>query len=169
MSDAKPLATLTPTLLARKGGARPAMRQQLQPLQDFHDASTREMNDDLGWNDMGSDEPSGQQPAVASAEILSIAGEPGKRKKSGVVPLVVQQQDRLSRRIDAGGRRPAAPKGRRTAFTLRLDAERHFKLRLASTILGRSAQDIVAAALDDHIAAMSDIEALAAKIRNVAD
>ncbi len=161
MSDAKPLATLTPTLLARKGGAKPAMRPQLQPLAEFHEATAREMKDDLGWNDMGpefSEEDEG-------AEVVSIAADRSRDKKSAVVPLVVQQQAGLSRKVVSDLRSSALPKGRRAAFTLRLDTDRHLKLRLASAVLGRSAQDIVTEALDMHIAALDDIEALAGTIR----
>jgi hypothetical protein len=161
MSDAKPLATLTPTLLARKGGAKPAMRPQLQPLHEFHEAAAREMEDDLGWNDMGSEFSEEDE----GAEVVSITAERPRGKKSSVVPLVVQQQAKLSRKVVADLRRSVLPKGRRAAFTLRLDSDRHLKLRLASAVLGRSAQDIVTEALDMHIAALADIEALASTIR----
>ena len=45
-------ASLSPTLLARKGGAKPAMRPQLAPIPDASAANL----EDLGWNDMGGDE-----------------------------------------------------------------------------------------------------------------
>ena len=48
-------------------------------------------------------------------------------------------------------KRPAAAvsTGRKAAFTLRLDGDRHLRLRLANAVTGRSAQQIVTAALDD--------------------
>ena len=49
MSDLKPVASLNPKLLARKGGARPAMRAAMSALAVSQDVS----HDDLGWNDMG--------------------------------------------------------------------------------------------------------------------
>jgi hypothetical protein len=52
MSEPKPLASLSGALLARKGGARPAMRRQMQlpgTVSHIHG------HDDLGWNDMGYD------------------------------------------------------------------------------------------------------------------
>lgn len=54
MAEPKPLASLTSGLLARKGGARPAMRRQqvLGSGPVSHEASG---HDDLGWNDMGYD------------------------------------------------------------------------------------------------------------------
>jgi hypothetical protein len=54
--------------------------------------------------------------------------------------------------------------GRRAAFTLRLDAERHLKLRLACTISNRSAQQMVTEALDHLIAELPDVAALAQQL-----
>jgi len=51
MSDPKPLASLSPQLLARKGGARPAMRPAMSAL--AMKAPVDADQDDLGWNDMG--------------------------------------------------------------------------------------------------------------------
>ena len=52
----------------------------------------------------------------------------------------------------AAAQAPRAPAvgraGRKAAFTLRLDAERHLRLRLATAVTGRSAQQIVTGALD---------------------
>ena len=50
MSDLKPIASLSSSLLARKGAARPAMRRPAPS----HRPSGLEQ-DDLGWNDMGYD------------------------------------------------------------------------------------------------------------------
>jgi hypothetical protein len=57
MSEAS-FASLGPSLLARKGGAKPAMRPQLTPLpEDLSSlaALADEQLEDLGWNDMGTD------------------------------------------------------------------------------------------------------------------
>ncbi|MEJ7933750.1 hypothetical protein WG907_05680 [Sphingobium sp. AN558] len=54
-----------------------------------------------------------------------------------------------------------APAGRKAAFTLRLDADRHSKLRLASAIEGRSAQHIVTQALDIFLKARPEIDRMA--------
>jgi hypothetical protein len=66
---------------------------------------------------------------------------------------------RASRKCSA-----SADFGRRAAFTLRLDAKRHLKLRLASTVKNRSAQQLVTAALDKYLAEIPEIEALAAQV-----
>lgn len=59
----------------------------------------------------------------------------------------------------------AVDQGKRAAFTLRLDPERHLKLRLASTIGGRSAQQIVTDALDAFLSDMPELTALAAQVK----
>jgi hypothetical protein len=57
--------------------------------------------------------------------------------------------------------RNAKPKA---AFTLRLDPERHLKLRLASAITRRSAQQLVTGALDDFFNTLPELEALAQRV-----
>lgn len=98
MADSRPIISLLPSLLARKGAARPAMRGQLAPAAGT--AATAQL-EDLGWNDLGHDYPA-----------------------------------------------PAPAGSRRKAFTLRLDAARHAKLRLACTARNRSAQQLVTEAID---------------------
>jgi hypothetical protein len=65
----------------------------------------------------------------------------------------------------ARSRRPRAAPGSKgkSAFTLRLDPDRHLKLRLACAVDGRSAQQLVTDALDQLLQAMPDIETLAEK------
>ncbi len=140
MTGPKPIASLEPRLLARKGGARPAMRPAASVLA-VQDQLVD--HDDLGWNDMG-------------GEVLQLHSD-------GVVPEVVRQQRALARQV-AAERRSALADGRRAAFTLRLDAERHLKLRLACTITGRSAQSLVTDALDRLISEIPDAAEFASKL-----
>lgn len=58
----------------------------------------------------------------------------------------------------------ASVSGRKAAFTLRLDAERHLRLRLATAVTGRSAQQIVTGALDALLATIPELEALAERV-----
>ena len=61
----------------------------------------------------------------------------------------------------------AAPGSKvKAAFTLRLDKERHLKLRLACAVDGRSAQQLVTDALDNLLERMPDLDGLAAKAKN---
>ena len=60
----------------------------------------------------------------------------------------------------------AAPGSKgKAAFTLRLDPERHLKLRLACAVGGRSAQQLVTDAVDQLLATMPELEAMAAKAK----
>jgi hypothetical protein len=169
----RPAASLSPTLLARKGAARPAMRPQLQPLRAFHESAARQL-DDLGWNDMGHDgteteaEPLVEQSAEEpkSAEIVAL--NRGAETAAARPPEVVRQQAEIPERMAAkatSSRRSAIADGRRAAFTLRLDPERHLTLRLASVTCGRSAQQIVTEALDQFLSDLPEVAELAAKVR----
>jgi len=67
-------------------------------------------------------------------------------------------------------RRPVTPRAApgskgKAAFTLRLDPERHLKLRLACAVNGRSAQNLVTDALDQLLAEMPELEAMAGKAK----
>lgn len=206
-------ASLGPTLLARKGGAKPAMRPQVPPLvqdETVLAALADEQLEDLGWNDMGDAESDG------GADIVPInAGVAADDLAQGAGPVVRRQQRRLEERVLAdaamtgpedhepeydaedeefygddlsednkydpvAGHRepvavamPAAPKarvpavqaGRRAAFTLRLDSDRHLKLRLAATMQGVSAQVLVTEALDRLLAEFDDLDVIASHLK----
>ena len=53
----------------------------------------------------------------------------------------------------------------KAAFTLRLDPERHLKLRLACAVNGRSAQQLVTDALDQLLVDMPELEGMANKAK----
>lgn len=169
-------ASLCPALLARKGGAKPAMRPQLGVIP----ASHPDVMDDLGWNDMGDDE----SPVETSAAIIplnpAIADAAGGIDAESACAGQMPQFGNLARRLarpapqrmqavtqdtsPAPHRKSAAKQGKRAAFTLRLDAERHLKLRLAATIQDCSAQQLVTEALDQLLAEIEDLDTLAAKL-----
>ena len=94
MSDSG-FASLGPTLLARKGGAKPAMRPQIAPLvQDEAElaALADEQLEDLGWNDMGDHEGGADiVPINADLSVDQIAHGNG--------PIVHRQQKRLEERV----------------------------------------------------------------------
>lgn len=165
MVAVKPLASLSSSLLARKGAARPAMRPQLALDNDEQPhllvgsgqaipALSREEADleDLGWNDLGETqaEPVEKPVIVQQHEALAAA----------VAPFEHEAAPR--RRMKAGKEvRSALAEGRKAAFTLRLDSYRHLRLRLASTLSDRSAQAVVTEALDRYLAGLPEVEALA--------
>lgn len=170
----RPVASLSPTLLARKGAARPAMRPQLQPLR-FQDNTALQL-DDLGWNDMGHEAedqaPAAELPvapevdAPQTAEIVAL--NPAREQALASVPEVVHQQKKIAQRLEkpkSAPRRSAVSQGRKAAFTLRLDEDRHLKLRLACVTSGRSAQQLVTEALDRLITELPQVGELAGKVR----
>lgn len=176
----KPIASLSSGLLARKGQARPAMRPQ-----GFVGMNPAPSVDDLGWNDMGDGMASHTPRPVAVGPTPSV--QVGK-------PVVLRQLEALDEQIASAEPRPepaprpaaieikpvpdgalarvarevAAKKGK-AAFTLRLDQDRHLRLRLASAVSGRSAQQLVTQALDQFLATLDEVEALAVQLGQVQD
>ncbi|MEP6786377.1 MAG: hypothetical protein ABI898_11635 [Sphingomonadales bacterium] len=146
MGEPKPLASLSSSLLARKGQAKPAMRPQGFASFGFS-AGNAVAQEDLGWNDMGHDFPAATPEY--SAEIVSIA--PVAPVVSIEPPVVLRQQEELERElapIKAAAVRAAPGSKGKAAFTLRLDADRHLRLRLACAVAHSSAQQFVIKALD---------------------
>jgi hypothetical protein len=158
MAEPKIFASLTPRLLARKGGAKPAMRPQVQPLNDFNADHHAHSQDDLGWNDMGEDSES-----PGEAEVVAIHGASTSRRAER--PQVVASQQDLAERLERRPRTTLGLGGRRAAFTLRIDSDRHLQLRLASTVSCRSAQALLTEALDRMLEEMPEIRDLADNVR----
>jgi len=197
MNEARPFASLSSGLLARKGTAKPAMRPQ--GFTGF---------EDLGWNDMGhepaledgeADLPEHVPSSIAALtpapkHVKPVPNEPEAEVEAEVEadveaeveadePEVIAQQRAIAESfppepaaeappavaakiVPLPARRPApavAP-GRKAAFTLRLDAERHLRLRLATAVTGRSAQLLVIGALDALLQSIPEVEALAERV-----
>jgi hypothetical protein len=215
VAEAKPFASLSSGLLARKGAARPAMRPQ-----GF--GQSGQSLEDLGWDDMGFDppkpvpaardathdafgdsvieyprvHPTGLTPvqspvhhqreeianrlsdeedveelnetaevaAEEASELPVVAVLPSAAAVQPVAPVriaKVPEQASVARRAP---RPRSGPAGKaKAAFTLRLDPERHLKLRLACAVDGRSAQQIVTQALDEMLERMPEVDVMAAK------
>ncbi|MGQ0660103.1 hypothetical protein [Sphingosinicella sp.] len=168
--EARPYASLSSGLLARKGAAKPAMRPQ--GFGGF---------DDLGWNDMGA--PESPTPPAPAEHVPSSIAALTPLPKSDDNPVAAQQRAiaetfeeaveeaapapqvmRAPAEVVALPKRPAVAAGKKSAFTLRLDGDRHLRLRLACAVTGRSAQQLVAGALDEFLATVPEIDALAAQV-----
>jgi len=150
------LASLSSGLLARKGQARPAMRPQGY-------AAGMAPVDDLGWNDMGSVAPEPEAPVElppvlvereALAEQVAAPSPPRTTR-----PVSVATATRIRRETA-----DAHKKASKSAFTLRLDANRHLRLRLASAVADASAQTLMTEALDAFLQTMPEVEALVAAL-----
>ncbi len=173
--SSKPMASLSSGLLARKGQARPAMRSQA--FGGFGVAP--QAGDDLGWNDMGGSEPVSAAvpvPAPVLAPVPRPAPGPVAARVVEPVPTVLVQRELLEAQMvspeakksvsvaTATRIRRETQHGGKAAFTLRVDADRHLRLRLASAITNRSAQDLVTEALDALLGAVPEVEALVAQL-----
>ena len=182
LGQAKPFASLSSTLLARKGQARPAMRPQgfASPFDGAQGrlAPAPAALEDLGWNDMGGD---AQTPAPTPiAPFVAPVSEPppppvvvvqeALREEFAPEPVVTETAEEQPRAVKSvsvatAGRlqRETAHKGR-AAFTLRLDSERHLRLRIASAVTHRSAQQLVSHALDQFLTTLPEVGALIAQL-----
>ncbi|MCB2014764.1 MAG: hypothetical protein R3E11_13415 [Sphingobium sp.] len=173
--EPKPLASLSAGLLARKGGARPAMRRP--QLGNFINPSLpSSVQEDLGWNDMGEEE------AIAPAPLKMVTPETSSAAQTAPVPsapapAVVRQQENLAEQLGSEAAAEVAPatadkpkasktspkvrqRKSKAAFTLRLDPQRHLRLRLACAVNNRSAQQIVTDALDAFLDNQPELERL---------
>ncbi|WP_417621739.1 hypothetical protein [Parasphingorhabdus sp.] len=211
MSDPKPLASLSSSLLARKGGAKPAMRRQGFGLSVNSSDQHGDTHEDLGWNDMGYDvDPDHEADSVEQFLHNPLAGA-----VPNPVPAVRQQQEEIAAKLEtkysddveaekAAEKPPVATqplpasgevaplakqsaisnadnsqkravkkaltanKSRtrkaKTAFTLRLDAERHLKLRLATAVKNMSAQQLVTRAMDEYLRTIPELDDLAKRV-----
>ena len=214
-TEAKPFASLSSGLLARKGAARPAMRPQ-----GFSQGSNG--LEDLGWNDMGFEAPKAaeaerdedhdafgedvvehprshptgltpvgspvhdQQAEIVerfadadvadedeiddTAELFEPEAEEATAPPPAAVlvkPVITPVHAPAPARVARRAPRPRTVPGSKgkAAFTLRLDPNRHLKLRLACAVDGRSAQQLVTDALDQLLERMPDLEGLAEKAK----
>ena len=157
--EAKPFASLSSGLLARKGQAKPAMRPQ-----GFNGFGAP--TEDLGWNDMGFDAPRVAPPEappvvhqqVELAKRLAPEPEPVAEAPSFEVEPVAAPKPRRSKA-------KAIAAGPKSAFTLLLDEERHLRLRLASALHRRSSQRLVTEALDALLDNMPGLDGMVAKAK----
>jgi len=99
------------------------------------------------------DETAEPHDSEAQPEPLPIVAPPAPRAAESAPP-----------------RRAPTPRSARgskgkAAFTLRLDPDRHLKLRLACAVDGRSAQQIVTDAVDQLLAQMPELDGLAQKAK----
>lgn len=162
----KPTASLSSGLLARKGHARPAMRPQGFVQHATHAA------EDLGWNDMGDEVPLAPQPVPVAivppapppvlqqrAELEEQLAPEAAAPEPVAAPLPPRAIARVVRDVKA-----ATKNHSKAAFTLRLDTDRHLRLRLASAVHNRSAQQLVTEALDAFLESLTDVETLASQV-----
>jgi hypothetical protein len=95
--------------------------------------------------------PAEAAPLEASVEAAPVEAAPVEAERGAGASVVTLPR-----------RRGAVKTGKaKAAFTLRLDPERHWKLRLASALTRQSAQQLVTGALDDFLDSLPELDALA--------
>lgn len=183
-----PLAALTPAALSPV--ASPVHDQQAE-IADRFSSYTEESPDEEEYvdetaelydpaaeaagtseEDEAAEEVEEHRPLIAvkanrPAHIVEapVAEAPAFEVEARVVEAPVIEVPAEARTVSAPARvsRPrAAPGGKaKAAFTLRLDADRHLRLRLACAVTGRSAQQLVTDALDELLASMPELATMA--------
>ncbi|MEP2988857.1 MAG: hypothetical protein ABJN65_15635 [Parasphingorhabdus sp.] len=212
MNEPKPLASLSSSLLARKGKAKPAMRRQGINFPENAVEGDHNPHEDLGWNDMGYDTNPDHN---GLGNVEQIHHNPLAGAIPETVPAVKQQQEEIATKLAPEKetkqvvkeerisepvpppplsiskevkpleehsavvkaaretkRRPKkarpATKSRtrkaKAAFTLRLDADRHLKLRLATAVKNVSAQQLVTKAVDEYLKNIPELDDLAQRV-----
>ena len=103
-----------------------------------------------------------------TAELYEPEAETSEPKapevKNDEPPVVVEltaARSPIARRASAPRAAPGSKA--KAAFTLRLDRDRHLKLRLACAVSGRSAQMLVTDALDALLSSMPELDSMAQK------
>jgi hypothetical protein len=194
MSEPKPFASLSSGLLARKGAAKPAMRPQGfgQMGVSMEDLGWNDMGHPTASAPLNVVEDEPREHVPSSIAALTPAPRNASETPAGeeqvAPPVVVEQQRAIEARLAAPeapakplareaevvalAPRPKAPAAQvksvpakaKAAFTLRLDEQRHLKLRLACAVSRRSAQNIVTEALDEYLSSLPELEALAGQV-----
>ncbi len=128
-------------------GAVPEVKhQQERIVEEFEPANEAE----VGFESFAGEEPS----ATAAMTVVTMTPEPPVRPVSRIGTT---DAPRSKARAKPGLKDKAA-------FTLRLDGERHLKLRLACAIRHQSAQNLVTDALDAFLDSMPEIGHLASHV-----
>ena len=165
----KPTASLSSTLLARKGQAKPAMRPQgfggFGTIPGAEDPNTQ---DDLGWNDMGFDVGPEEQPVQAPVPPVLVQREVLREEFAEPEPVAETPRPvevkpvsvATATRIGRETKKKHSKSHPKAAFTLRLDEDRHLRLRLASALHNASAQTLVTEALDQFLQSLPEVAEL---------
>ena len=144
---ANPLAAAVPEVKHQQDRLADALFADFEPQVGFDDEPQ------VGFDNF--DDFAEEPEALADAPTsITVTPEP-------VTPLLLRRGS-----TDAPRSRARSQPGLKTkaAFTLRLDSERHLKLRLACAVRHQSAQQLVTDALDALLESMPDIDDLASHV-----
>lgn len=129
-------------IVAPPEGVPPVLAQRRQLREEFDPPVIDAVADE---HQLAVEAPTPPEFAPEPAEVVSIVRR----------PVSVATANRLARET----RHKA-----KAAFTLRLDEDRHLRLRLASALSGRSAQQLVTEALDAFLESIPEVDDLARQV-----
>ncbi|MGH6899724.1 MAG: CopG family ribbon-helix-helix protein [Geminicoccaceae bacterium] len=89
----------------------------------------------------------------AQAKLALIPSQPTAAKRNRQCCDTLSSSERPAAPVRRSGRRPGAGAGDRVAFTVRLDHERHTRLKILAARRGRSGQEMLLRALDAYLEA----------------
>ena len=154
-----PVAALTPI-------GSPVHDQQAEIADRFIDGSDEGEEEDDTAEPFEADE----EPLVAALSELQSPLDEADTDAASVVEIApaAAPVKALQAAASVSPRRAPSPRSApgskdKAAFTLRLDKERHLKLRLACAVSGRSAQQLVTDALDAFLETMPELDSMADK------
>ncbi len=163
---------------------RPEASAPLSAPEDFELPQDEDEVEDLGKYDarrirlnghglspVAPDETFDDEDEAEEVPAEPIAANNGEESEH-VVPLVAKRREQPAaptpQPASEDADRPAiaaeeVPAREKVAFTLRLDKDRHLRLRLASAVRNESAQKLVTAALDAFLDSIPEVDELAEK------
>lgn len=163
------IEALTPAPGGRTHSDPPAVVEQQRELQarltPVEPEPTVEAEPEAFAPDMPIEAPASEGPTAEAP----TAPEAAPRPRTKVQALSESRIAKLpsARSVPAGTATTAARS--KAAFTLRLDPERHLKLRLACALSRRSAQQLVTEALDTFLQSHPELEALSGQMSGPAN
>jgi outer membrane biosynthesis protein TonB len=102
-----------------------------------------------------------EQAEQAEPELAAEQPEPEPEPEPHFEPAPVVRLPKRVQAVQVRAQASTVPARAKAAFTLRLDADRHLRLRLACAVTRRSAQQIVTGALDEYLSSLPELDALA--------
>jgi hypothetical protein len=153
LSPASPVHAVQDELAHRLVSDAP---EDIDAPEDVDETAELVLADPSPFAELLGEEAEPEAPDVLERPLLQVRPERAPIAKPELAPVVAVEPEFAPRSRASTGKAKAA-------FTLRLDQERHLKLRLACAVSGTSAQQLVTKALDELLAIMPELDAMASR------
>jgi hypothetical protein len=158
------ISALTPA----PGGHRPHGEHEHEPAEQDFDHEVARFPEPAAPEAHAEEAPEPEAEPAEFAEPVVLEQQRALEASFEPAPVVsLPRRKPAPDKADRPARSPAAapmPARDKAAFTLRLDPDRHLRLRLACAITRHSAQQIVTGALDEYLSSLPELEALAEQV-----